>query len=240
MPKLDICFTPELLHLYQTEGRIVVVVDILRATSTIVTALQHGAKCIIPVEKVEDCRNYKKNGYIIAAERDGVTAEGFDLGNSPFSYMGENIKNKTIALTTTNGTLAIEKSKNADEIVIGSFLNKKAVANYLMAQNKDVLIVCAGWKGKFNLEDTIFAGALTSYLKDDFTLENDSVLASLWLQKHTMVNLKQYLLQSSHVQRLNNLNIQDDFEFCLQKNIYNIVPVLNEDFEIVSKKVLSN
>jgi 2-phosphosulfolactate phosphatase len=237
MPKVDVCFTPELLHLYQLEGRIVVVVDILRATSTIVTALQHGAKSVIPVEKLEVCKAYKEKGYIIAAERDGVTADGFDLGNSPFSYMDKAIMDKTIALTTTNGTLAIEKSKSADQIIIGAFINKKAVAEYLLEQKKDVLVVCAGWKGKFNLEDTLFAGALATYLKDDFILENDSVLASMWLHKQTSVNIKQYLLQSSHVQRLNNLNIQDDFEFCLQKNIYPNVPILNENGELVNKLV---
>lgn len=233
MPKVDVCFSPELLHLYQLEGRIVVVVDILRATSTIVTAIQHGTKEIFPVASIETCKELKNKGFVIAAERDGVTADGFDLGNSPFSYMGNDIKDKKIAFTTTNGTLAIEKSKKADCIVIGSFLNKKAVATYLLKQKKDVLIVCAGWKGKFNLEDTLFAGALSLYLQDDFNLENDSVLAAMWLYKHTSGNLKQYLLQSSHVQRLNNLNIQDDFEFCLQKNIYDIVPILNAEHYIV-------
>ena len=131
MPSIDVCFSPELLHLYDLKGKAVVAVDILRATSTMVAAFAHGAADIIPVMQLEECQAYAAKGCLIAAERDGIKAEGFDLGNSPFAYMDGNVQSRTIAITTTNGTRAIHLSMDADEIIVGSFLNLQAVADHL-------------------------------------------------------------------------------------------------------------
>ena len=229
MPSIDVCYSPELLHLYDLRGKAVVAVDILRATSTMVTAFAHGATDIIPVMKLEECQAFAAQGCLIAAERDGVKAEGFDLGNSPFAYMNGNVQGRTIAITTTNGTRAIRMSEEADEIVVGSFLNLQAVANHLQELQLDVLVVCAGWKGKFNLEDTLFAGALVERLQHAFAFENDATLASLYLYKAAKEDMVAFLRQSSHVRRLENLEIHKDIEFCLQHDVYSTLPVWKHD-----------
>lgn len=229
MPSIDVCFSPELLHLYELKGKAVVAVDILRATSTMVTAFAHGATDIFPVMKLEECQEYAGKGCLIAAERDGIKAEGFDLGNSPFAYMNGNVQGRTIAITTTNGTRAIHLSMEADEIIIGSFLNLQAVANHLQELQLDVLIVCAGWKGKFNLEDTLYAGALTERLQDAFGFENDATLASLYLYQTAKNDLVTFLRQSSHVRRLENLEIHKDIDFCLQHDMFEVLPVWQQD-----------
>lgn len=230
MPLLDVCFTPELIHLYELKGRVVVVVDILRATSSMVTGLAHGLEKIIPVSTLAECQEWAKHGYLTAAERDGQKAEGFDLGNSPFSYMEDFVKGKTLAMTTTNGTHAIRLSEAADQVVVGAFLNVSSVAAYLAKQQKDVLVVCAGWKGKFNLEDTLFAGALAHKLQGSFTFENDATLASSHLYAAAQNDLMHFLSTASHVQRLQNLHIIKDIAFCLQPDVYDIVPILEGDF----------
>ncbi len=228
MPSIDVCFSPELLRLYSLKGKAVVAVDILRATSTMVTAFAHGVADIIPVMQLDECLAYGKKGCLTAAERDGIKADGFDLGNSPFSYMGD-LEGRTIAITTTNGTRAIRLSEEAEEIVIGSFLNLKAVAEHLATLQLDVIVVCAGWKGMFNMEDTLFAGALTERLQEEFSFENDATLASLHLYQTAKEDLMQYLSISSHVRRLANLNIHKDVEFCLQHDLYDVLPVWRED-----------
>lgn len=228
MKTIDVCLSPELMHLYSVEGKSVVVVDILRATSTMVTAFAHGIENIYSVAKLEDCRGMKSKGYLIAGERDGIKVEGFDLGNSPFEYMAENLKGKRIAFTTTNGTQAIAKSIGAKEIIIGAFLNLSAVVGHLIKSNNDILIVCAGWKGKVNLEDTVFAGALVEKLKDKFTLACDAPLAAQHLYNVAKGNMVKFLSESSHVRRLNKLNVHEDMEFCLTTDKYSIVPILKD------------
>jgi len=229
MPKIDVCLTPDLLHLYKVKERIVVVVDILRATSCIVTGLASGVKSITPVATLQECKKLQQEGYIGAAERDGKTAEGFEMGNSPFSYMEEEVKGRRIALTTTNGTRAITESKPARKILIGSFLNLSALAAYLSRQGLDLLIVCAGWKGRVNLEDSLFAGSLAEALKDDFTHEDDSVLACRHLFEAGRNNLFHFLEHSSHFNRLIRLNVKRDIEFCLTLDQFDAVPVLRGD-----------
>lgn len=235
MPSIDVCFSPELLQLYSLKGKAVVAVDILRATSTMVTAFAHGVTDIIPVTQLEECLAYGKQGCLTAAERDGIKAEGFDLGNSPFSYMGD-LEGRTIAITTTNGTRAIRLSEEAEEIIIGSFLNLKAVAEHLANLQLDVIVVCAGWKGMFNMEDTLFAGALAERLQENFSFENDATLASLHLYGTAKADLMQYLSVSSHVRRLASLNIYKDVEFCLQHDLYDVLPVWRKD-RLVDAKV---
>ena len=229
MKKIEVCFTPSLIDLYSLDKKVVVVVDILRATSCMTTAMANGVKSIIPVATIEECFSLRNKGFIAAAERDGKMADGFDLGNSPFSYMDKALKGKTIAVTTTNGTLAITKSKKAEQVIVGSFLNKSAVANYLMNQPNDVIVLCAGWKGKTNIEDTVFAGALVDALKGSFTFEEDSTFVALNLYHSAKNDILSFVSQSSHVRRLKRLNIHKDIEFCLQSDIYPVIPVLKDN-----------
>ncbi|MCS6824528.1 MAG: 2-phosphosulfolactate phosphatase [Cytophagaceae bacterium] len=226
---IEVCTSPELVPFYGVEGKVVVVVDILRATSCMTTALAFGMKSIIPVATIEECRAYKEKGYLAAAERDGKTVEGFDFGNSPYTYMDSSFKGKKLAVTTTNGTLAITKSKNAHKVIIGSFLNLSSVTNYLMQQDRDVLIVCSGWKGKLNLEDTVFAGAIIDIVKDTFNTDNDSAIAAYALYDLVRKDIKGFLKKASHVKRLKGLNIKRDIIYCLQVDLYNVLPELQGD-----------
>lgn len=226
MKQIDVCLSPELIHLYNLDNSIVVVVDIFRATSVMVTAFAHGVKSIIPVAKVEECAHYQSLGYLAAAERDAHKVEGFDLDNSPFSYMKPYLVDKTVAMTTTNGTLAITKSKDAVKVLVGAFLNLEAISNYLKSQKYDIIIHCAGWKGKPNLEDTLFAGALIESLKEEYTIAEDSALMALQVYDLNKENLLNAVASSSHVKRLQRLGIHKDISFCLEKSKYDVIPVL--------------
>ncbi len=227
MKNIDVCLTPDLLDLYPVEGKIVVIVDILRATSCMTAAFANEVKEIIPVSTVEECKALQQKGYLAAAERNGEKVEGFDFGNSPFSYMTETVKEKSIAMTTTNGTVAINKSKTADQVIIGSFLNKQAIIGYLVSQNKDVLVLCAGWKGRVNLEDTLFAGAVVDALQNEFECHHDSAMMAQVLYQNAGEDRLKFLSNCSHFKRLNRLNIQKDIDFCLMEDDkYDVIPVL--------------
>ena len=217
--------SPDLMHLYDVHDRTVVVVDILRATSCMVTAFAHGVESITPFASLEECRQMKSKGYITSGERNGEKVEGFDKGNSPFEYF-EEIRGKKLAFTTTNGTQAIDKSKSARELLIGVFLNLSTVVDYLRQGENNILVLCAGWKGKVNLEDTLFAGAVVEHLKGHAHPECDAPLAAQYLYAAAKSDPVKFLSNSSHVQRLNRLNIIKDIEFCLTSDTYSVLPSL--------------
>ncbi|HEX8607722.1 MAG TPA: 2-phosphosulfolactate phosphatase [Pedobacter sp.] len=225
--RLEVCLTPALLDLYPIEDSIVVVVDILRATSSIVYGIDNGATAIIPVALVEDCLPYAGQGYLLAAERDGEVVQGYDFGNSPFSYTKDKVAGRTVVLTTTNGTKALHLANaRAHQVVIGSFLNLEALCSWLRLQNRSVLLLCAGWKDNFNLEDTLFAGAVVTALRKDFDHFDDSSVAAEDLYQLAKTDLRAYINKSSHSHRLAALNIEEDVKFCLQYNICKAIPVL--------------
>ena len=242
MPKLDICFSPELLPLYDLRGKVAVIVDILRATSTIVTALGEGITHVFPVASLEECTALGQHlGCLTAAERDGLPAVGFDLGNSPFGFLeaGRPLRGQALAISTTNGTTALRRSLAAEAVVVGAFLNIGAVVDFARRQQRDVLVVCAGWKGQFCLEDSVFGGALAERLASEFDVHSsDSALAALHLWRQAQVNLPAYLLQSSHVRRLNSLEASQDFEFCMQLDTYaHVLPVWHEDRLVLNEEL---
>ncbi len=226
MPALEVCLTPELIHLHPPQGKTVVVTDILRATSCMVAALANGVESITPVASVEECQALQAQGYLAAAERGGQQAEGFDLGNSPLSYVDHDYSGRKLAMTTTNGTLAISKSNGANEVVIGAFLNLTALADYLITKTDDSLIVCSGWKGKVSFEDTLFAGGLVDSLQSSYDFDCDSAAIALKLYQVCKEDILTAIQMSSHYKRLKTLNIERDFEFCATVDEYNIVPVL--------------
>lgn len=227
MKNIDVCLSPDLLHLHKLNNSIVVVTDIFRATSCMVTAFAYGVDKIIPVATVEECKLLQQNGFIAAAERNAQKVEGFDLDNSPFSYMDDRLRGSKIAITTTNGTLSIHKSKSdAVKVIIGAFLNLQAVINYLKNQTYDVVVLCAGWKGRPNLEDTLFAGAVVKALKDEYSVEEDSAIMAMRMYNEAESDMIKYLSNSSHIRRLHGLGIHKDIAYCLQKDLYDIVPVL--------------
>jgi len=229
MTNLDVCLSPALISLFNVEDYVVVIIDIFRATSSICYGINNGAEAIIPVSEVEECTAYHEQypGYLLAAERDGKVVAGFDFGNSPFSYTREKVAGKTVVLTTTNGTHALHLSRSAKKVIIGSFLNLTPVCNWLKDQHENVLLVCAGWKNNFNLEDTVFAGAVVEQLKaHDFILD-DAAIAANDLFQLAKNDIPAYLAKTSHSERLKKLGIEKDIAFCLQVDITTAIPVLD-------------
>ena len=231
MNNIKVCLSPSLFPIYSDRKSVVVVVDVLRATSAICTALDLGVKSIIPVSTIEDALDYKGNDeYIIAAERNGKIVRGFDLGNSPTEYSNYNLKGKKMVLTTTNGTKAINIAKQDHLVVTGSFLNLNALSSFLVKVDKSIIILCAGWKNDFCLEDTLFAGALTEELikNDKFYYHSDSTASSFMLYQKAKNNLFDFLKDSQHRKRLAHLGIENDVRYCLELNKSEVVPILKD------------
>ena len=228
---LNVCFSPELFPLFSAGKKIVVVVDVLRATSVISTAFHYGIKDVIAVQSLEEAASYKgEANCIVAAERNAEALEGYDYGNSPFQYMNDEIKEKRLVLTTTNGTRAINLAKN-HIVITASFVNLNAVYNFIKNREEDVLIFCSGWKGNFNMEDSIFAGKLSNQLlnSENFQSNCDSVLASISLYKSAADNLFSFLENSAHRTRLKHLNMEPDTRFCLLPTFESdIIPILKD------------
>jgi len=237
-PELFTSLSPALLHLYDVSSSIVVIIDVLRATSTIATALYNEAKQIIPVDSVAECiRLGKQIDGITAGERDGKVAEGLEYGNSPFEYPASFIKGKTLVLTTTNGTkllhMALEKS--AKRIIIGSFPNISAVCDYLIAQKQPVILGCAAWKDRVNIEDTLFAGAVISRIKDHFSINCDSSAMAETMYNDAKSDLYEFMKKknASHYHRLSNYGLEKDIRYCLTDDVANVL-CLYDDGKLVA------
>ena len=225
MRSVDVCLSPDLIDNYDLQNKLVVIVDILRATSCMTAGIACGVGSITPFESQEDCFAKKAEGFVIAGERGGKKIDGFDIGNSPFSYIKPQYKGANIAVTTTNGTRAIASASDADRVIIGSFLNLSAIVNYIKNAEKDVIVYCAGWKGRVSLEDTLFAGALCTQLVD-FEYADDSVTIAVKQYQSSENDLLNTVRNSGHAKRLNKFNVIKDIEFCLEMDVYDVVPVL--------------
>jgi 2-phosphosulfolactate phosphatase len=233
---IETVLSPALLHLYDVKGKTVVAIDILRATTTICVAFQHGVKRILPVATPEEAKFFKDFDFLTAAERNAIKVDGFDLGNSPFEYQNPLLENRSIAFTTTNGTKAIKKAKagGASHILIGSFLNIDAVCKRLVEINAPIILLCAGWKDRFNLEDTLYAGAIAYRLKSTHPIECDSTAVAMQLYENNKHKLAGLAKTSTHAKRFEILHMQtDDVSFCMQENIVNIVPELVGEYIII-------
>ncbi len=229
---IRVCLTPALFNLYSDRNSIVVVVDILRATSAMCVAMDKGVKKIIPVSNVEEALDYKgMDNHILAAERNGKVVQGFDFGNSPNDYASADIDGKTLVVTTTNGTKAINIAKKDHRVVIGSFLNIDSLSDWLQTKTDDIIILCAGWKDDFCFEDTLFAGALVKKLKDSggYTAESDSAKTASLVYDNAKDDMYDFLNLSEHRRRLASLNIDHDIHFCLQSNITKVIPIIEGD-----------
>ena len=191
-------------------------------------AFDNGILSIIPVPTIEEALEYKKKGYLVGAERKGQIVEGFDFGNSPFSYMKEEFRGKEVVLTTTNGTKSLEVAKDAETVVVGSFLNLTALSKWLSKQDKNVLCLCSGWQDKFNLEDSICAGAISDHLisTGNFISIEDSSIAAKYLFLSAKDNYLGYLKSSSHRRRLKHLNLNEDIKYCLTPDQTDVIPIL--------------
>ncbi len=231
LPKLETCFSPSLLHLYDIKDSIVVIIDVFRATSTIAAAVHNGAAEIIPVDSVAKCIELGAQipNSLTAGERDGKVAEGLQHGNSPLEYPRDFIENKTLVLTTTNGTRLLHMCSDANEIITGSFLNLGAVCDYLVSQKKNVLLACASWKDRYNLEDSLFAGAVYESIGKHFEMNCDSTRAATHLYKAAKNDLYGFIQDSSHFLRLSKFGLQYDMEYCCKINEHNVLVKLVND-----------
>jgi 2-phosphosulfolactate phosphatase len=195
----------------------------------------NGVDKIIPVETLEEAKAYKARGYLVAAERDGIVMDFADLGNSPFNFTPAVVKNKTIVYSTTNGTQAIQLAKGCTNVIIGSFLNLAASCNWLKIQRKNIVILCAGWKNRFNLEDTLHAGAIVEQiLKDEhFYTICDSAHASLDLWRLAKKDLVKYIQKTAQRERLRKNKLDDVIEYCLTPDITDVIPCLHENYIVL-------
>lgn len=240
MTGLDVVLLPEELKEKDLSECLIVVIDVLRASSTITTALASGADRVIPVynpkEAQERVKHYPNEKALLCGERNGEKLAGFDLGNSPLEYKDSRIKGKTILLTTTNGIRTIDMVKKAKSIIIGCFLNSRAVAEYCISYPGKVLIVCAGDRGNISLEDTVCAGMIVDelYLNNinrncEIEHYNDDLLIASFLCREFGNNLSGMLEKSVWGKHLIAMGLKEDINFCAQKDIYRLIPVIMGD-----------
>jgi 2-phosphosulfolactate phosphatase len=235
-PTLYTCLSPALLNLYNVEDAIVVIIDVFRATSTIAAALYNGAEKIIPVESVKGAIEIGEEiGGITAGERDGKIAEGLQYGNSPLEYPREFIEGKVLVLTTTNGTrlLHMALKMGATEVITGAFANLDAVCNHLLASGKNVILACAAWKDRVNMEDTQFAGAVVARVRNHFTIHCDASLAAETLYTTSRANAWEFTRQTTHYHRLAAYGLEKDMEWCITENLANVLVVYREGSLVV-------
>ena len=222
---VDVCFSPALYPKYRRTDSIVVIVDVFRATSTIIAAFENGARSIRPVATTEDAEAYKTKGYLVGAERNCCRCPFADFGNSPFDYLPEMVKDQDIVLTTTNGTKAIHYAKAAYRIITGAFVNLQAVADECIKEKRDVVVLCAGWEDKINIEDTLFGGALVELLQSHaYQPAGDAATIALTLWQKGKANLPDYIKQTEHYSRLTKHNLEDNVPYCLTLNLSNLIP----------------
>ena len=239
LPRIEACYSPRDFYQYQEGFELIVVIDVLRATSAICVAIENGVKGIIPVETVDEAREYLNKGYIAAAERGGKIVEGFPMGNSPISYLDPELRGETIVLTTTNGTKAIKMAEKKETVVIGSLNNLDAITEWLIRQERNTLVLASGWKDKFNLEDTICAGAIIDGVLNSgkFSSNEDSSVAAKFIYRSAKDNIFAYLKASSHRRRLRALNLNADVKFCLTPNNLTAIPILKDGVLVPLKEV---
>ncbi|MEL7589116.1 MAG: 2-phosphosulfolactate phosphatase [Prolixibacteraceae bacterium] len=225
--RLETCISPAIYPKHASDENIVVVVDIFRATSAICTAFHNQVKRIIPVSTVEEARQKKLEGYLVASERDGYVLDFADFGNSPFNFTADKVKGKEIVYSTTNGTRCIQMASHSKAVVIGSFLNLTALSRWLTEQRAPVLIFCASWKDRFSLEDFIFAGALSQKLLASGRFHSicDAVTASVDLWQIAENDLNGYMQKAAQKERLAEKGLDDCIEFCLGLDYTEVIPI---------------
>lgn len=232
--KIDVYSSALSLYDEDLRGKIVVVIDVLRTSSTIITALQNGAKEIIPVEDMSAAgkiaQNLDPSRYLLCGEKDGERIEGYHLGNSPFEYDEETIKGKTLILNTTNGTKAITRSQYARKVLIAGFLNLDAVVDALRDVQGEVILACAGWKSRLSLEDSLCAGLIIRKLTNGQLPEQSrdgAKMAFVLSEKYEHV-IEEVVASSNHGMRLKSLGFEQDVLYCAKLNVTNVLPVLKE------------
>src|SRR5699024_6156876 len=232
--KVDVFISSQSFQEEDLRDKTVVIIDVLRASSTIATALDHGAKGVISVADMSDAskisQNLDSSYYLLCGEKDGVKIEGYDLGNSPLDYTSEAVESKTIILNTTNGTKAIKRSGLARQIVIGSFLNLQAIVEHLAATDVDVALVCAGWRGSRALEDLLCAGNIIADLANGEPQRamQDGAKVAFGIYEKFGDDIEQVIRTSDYALRLQGVVSDKDLSYCCQRNSKEVLPVMKE------------
>ncbi len=229
--RVDVAFTPNELKGKNFTGQSVVVIDALRATSTMIVAFENGCSAFIPVATVEEAREMvsRNPDYLLAGERGARPLPGFNLGNSPRDYRGEKVRGKVIVMTTTNGTGALVASGKGKEVFIGSFLNLRAVTERLIESGRDVLIACAGEKDVFCLEDTICAGAIIDRLERKGPVSgNDSSRTAKVMYDECQGDIYDALCSCDWGRHLESLGLGKDIRTCARVDSSSLVPVYRD------------
>jgi len=220
-------------------GKTAVVIDVLRATSVIATALHNGAVAVLPAETEHEARqlfnSFPSGSAILGGERNAIKIEGFHQGNSPLEYTPEIVAGKTVILSTTNGTRALKMCRQAHETVTAGFVNISAVADFVAKKSNDTVIVCSGTAGKFSLDDALCAGMLISLISDRKSVETDD-LGKMVLQFYGSEagNISAKLKSCTHLKYLQSKGYQKDIDYCLQTNLLNLVPISTEDQIVIA------
>lgn len=223
MNKIDIVLTPELLPTHRIEGSIAVVIDILRASATMITALGNGAKALYPLESVEEAEYFASQGKLVGAERNVVRCPFARFGNDPAEYTREEIDGQEIYFTTTNGTRTIKAAMaEGYDVVVGSFINLSAVAEY--CTDRDVLAICAGWQGKPSKEDTLFAAALCDKLSSTHRVVTDTSQMMVELWRAHKDDLTSYIMDSNHYPRMVAAGKEGALDYCLSIDTTTTLP----------------
>jgi len=226
---IDVVISAQHIKPEKFKDRIVVVIDVLRATSVMVTALNNGCDKIVPVKEIEeavDIARKDRNYYLLGGERGGVRIENFDFSNSPLDYTQDIVKEKSLVMTTTNGTRAIKNSEEADKIFIAALINGRAVAEKLAKLNKDVTFVNAGTDGEFSMDDFITSGYIINCLRD--IMKNQCTLTDIAkTSEYVYINnpsIISFVKDALHYKRMKDLKYHEDLRYCLSKDLVNIVP----------------
>jgi len=232
--RIDVYATQNSVLEKSLKDQLVVIVDVLRATTTITAALYNGCKEVIPVTEIEEAinmaKNFEKNAFLLGGERNSRIIDGFHLSNSPLEYTPELIKDKSIIFTTTNGTRAIRRASDAKRVLLAAFVNVEAIAGYLKAVGENVTFVCAGTEDRFSLDDIMAVGAVIHRLgESEVDLELDDlglVCRELYWRYHG--NPHKILKDSYHYRRLAKEGLKQDIDFCLTMDILPVVPVYQD------------
>lgn len=231
---IDVFFSVQAFQEEDLRGKSAVIIDILRATSSMTTAISNGAKKVIPVEDMSDAskiaHTMDSNDYLLCGEKNGVKIEGYHLGNSPLEYTPEVIQDKTLIFNTTNGTKAIKKATLANRIYLGAFLNQQSVLNALTQHDDEVVLICSGWRGRLALEDTLFAGSLLYHLFDGNLPQQtkDGAKVAFGLYEKFKDQIVETISGSDHASRLKKLVPENDIPFCCQVNKFDVLPGMRD------------
>ena len=232
--RLDVILSPTIAPNREQLENVIVVIDVLRATSTVAAALANGALEIIPVadpsEAIQLAKRLGEDHCLTGGERGGLPIPGLNLGNSPREYTREVIGGKKLALCTTNGTQAIRWAQAAKKVYTGAFVNLSSVVRQLSADDSDLLLVCSGSAGGFAMEDLFCAGRIIRELtvrKPDSALTDAAKLAVLAWQAAESAGLERALYETEHGRRLSELGLSEDVAFCAQVDLFSLAPVFS-------------